>query len=74
MAVHPNSLANLRNDVGGNKPRYSSKKQRRHITVTNEGWEQAKSLIKENLGISVSEAIELIGRGEYQIIKTKADS
>ena len=73
MAVHPNSLANLRNDVGGGVPRYESKKKRRHLSVTDFGWQEAKKTIKSDLGVSVSEAIELIGRGEYRIIKTKAD-
>jgi hypothetical protein len=74
MAMHPNSLANLKTNVGGNKPRYESKKKRRHLTVTTEGWEQAKAIIEEKLGLSVSEAIELIGRGECEIKRLKAKS
>ena len=74
MSVHPNSLANLRSDFGGSLPRYESKKKRRHLSVTDFGWQEAKKAIESDLGVSVSEAIELIGRGEYQIIKTKADS
>lgn len=68
MVVKPNSLVNL-NYTGGTKPRYEAKKKRRHLSVTDIGWSAAKKNIKSTLGVSVSEAIELIGRGEYELVK-----
>ena len=68
MKVHPNSLANLELS-NGSTPRYEEVKKRRHITVTNPAWDAAKQSIKEELKISVSEAIELIGRGELKLVR-----
>ena len=69
MPVHPNSLANLRPGTSGTKPRYEERKKKRNLTVTDTAWCNAKESIKQTLGVSVSEAIELIGRGEFKIIK-----
>lgn len=58
---HPNSLANLKHD-GRPLKRGSAKKSRR-LSVTNEGWEGCQKLSSE-IGLSVSEIIESLGRGE----------
>ena len=68
MSLHPNSLANLE-FKNGSEPRYSEPKKRRHITVTNSGWDNAKSNLKAELNLSVSETVELIGRGKLKVVK-----
>lgn len=64
--THPNSLANLKHD-GRPLKRGSAKKPRR-LSVTNEGWEGCQQLSTE-IGLSVSEILECIGRGELIISK-----
>jgi len=63
---HPNSLANLKHD-GRPLKRGSTKKSRR-LSVTNEGWEGCQKLCTE-IGISVSEVVESLGRGELILSK-----
>ena len=66
MAVHPNSLANLQS---GSNPAYAHPKKRRHITVTDPGWQKAKAIAKEQFGLSFSELVEQIGRGNIKLSK-----
>ena len=70
--MHPNSLANLKAGGGGNKPRYEEKKQRRHITVSTPGWEEAKAIAKEKFGLSISELVEQIGRGKFEVVEVSS--
>lgn len=62
---HPNSLKNLK--LGGNKLRYEQPKKRRSISLTDEGWDKCRQLTKENFGLSVSEFMEQLGRGEIDL-------
>lgn len=68
---HPNSLANLKHD-GRPLKRGSAKKSRR-LSVTNEGWEGCQKLSSE-IGLSVSEIIESLGRGELILSRPIARS
>ena len=63
---HPNSLANLKHD-GRPLKRGSAKKPRR-LSVTNEGWEGCQQLSLE-IGLSISEILESLGRGELILSK-----
>ncbi len=62
---HPNSLKNLK--LGGNKLRYEQPKKRRCISLTDEGWDKCRQLIKQNFDLSVSEFMEQLGRGEIDL-------
>lgn len=64
--THPNSLANLKHD--GRPLKRGSAKKTRRLSVTNEGWEGCQKLSTE-LGLSVSEILESLGRGEFIISK-----
>ena len=66
---HPNSLANL-NYRGGRPKSFGAKKKQRTLTVTEEGWEGLKPLIEELECKSVSDFLELAGRGLLEIKKT----
>lgn len=67
MTINPISLQNLTNH--GSVPRYEEEKKRRQLSVTDSGWDAAKAIAKETLGLSVSEMLEKIGRGELKVIK-----
>ena len=69
MAVHQNSLANLKPNRSGSKPKYGEPKKKRTITVTDEGWDRVRQLMKGEYGMSLSEAIEQLARGEYMLVK-----
>ncbi len=62
---HPNSLENLKKR--GNKAKYNQPKRQRSVSLTDEGWSLCKNEIKTALGLSVSEFLEQIGRGEIKI-------
>lgn len=62
---HPNSLQNLK--LGGNKLRYEQPKKRRSISLTDDGWEMCRQLSKQNFGLSVSEFMEQLARGEIDL-------
>ncbi|GAB4551289.1 MAG: hypothetical protein Tsb0014_45580 [Pleurocapsa sp.] len=62
---HPNSLKNLQ--LGGNKIKYDQPKKQRSVSLTDEGWSKCRAEIKSALGITVSEFLEQIGRGEIKI-------
>ena len=68
-AVNPISLKNLNRK--GTKPRYDEPKKPRRLTVTDSGWQQAKAIAKRDLGLSVSELVERIGRGELIVAVAK---
>ena len=69
MAVHPNSLANLRPNRSGTKPKYEELKKNRVVTVTDKGWAGARAIALEQYDSSISQIVELIGRGEYKLVK-----
>ncbi len=66
---HPNSLQNLK--LGGNKAKYDQPKKRRNISLTDESWEKCRKLVKQNFGLSVSEFMEQLIRGEIDLDKLK---
>ena len=74
MAIHQNSLANLKPNRSGSKPKYGELKKKRQISVTDPGWKEAKAVVKQQYGLSISEAIELIGRGKYALIEIDSPS
>ena len=69
--THPNSLANLKHD--GRPLKRGSAKKTRRLSITNEGWEGCQQLSTE-LGLSVSEILESLGRGEFIISKPLTNS
>jgi Na+-translocating ferredoxin:NAD+ oxidoreductase RnfC subunit len=65
--THENSLKNL---IHVGRPLdYGEPKKDRHVSVTPESWNKAKSLI-DSMGMSVSEFLEELGRGRITIMKT----
>lgn len=60
--IHPNSRANLKHE--GRPLKRGSTKKHRRLSVTEEGWEGCQEL-SQYLGISVSEILESLGRGEF---------
>lgn len=69
---HPASLSNLNKD--GAKPRYEQRKKSHQVLVTPDGWEGLRTLACE-YGLSISELVELIGRGELAVSSShKEDS
>ena len=63
---HPHSQANLTYHEG--RPlAFGAQKKKRNLTVTEEGWEGLKSIIKEVGCSSVSEFLEKVGRGQVKI-------
>ena len=67
MSIHPNSLANLRPNRKGSKPKYKDLKKQRSVTLTETGWSAVKNIAKEKYGLSVSELLEQIGRGNISL-------
>lgn len=63
---NPNSRANLTGEGAGRKPAYDTPKKTREVSVTDEGWKGCQAIAKE-LGISVSELLERLGRGHLAI-------
>jgi hypothetical protein len=59
--AHPNSLANLQHE--GRPLKRGEAKKHRRLSVTDEGWQGCVEL-SQQLGISVSEILESLGRGE----------
>ena len=60
--THPNSLANLKHE--GRPLKRGSAKKHRRLSITDEGWQGCQELSSE-LGMSVSEILESVGRGEF---------
>ena len=63
---HPNSLANL-NKTDGRPKQYESKKERKNISVTPEGWEGIGKLAEQYGCSNKSEFIEKLGRGLIEL-------
>ena len=71
---NPNSLANLKLGYGGRNKAYGSEnKKRRHLTVTDTGWEGAQVFIKQYGCKTVSEFLEKAGRGQLDLRKEELD-
>lgn len=68
MAVHPKSLLNLK---PGSDTSYKEPKRQRSITVTDTGWLAIKEKARQELGLSVSEVVELLGRGKFKLVKVE---
>lgn len=60
--VHPNSIANLKHE--GRPLKRGSTKRHRRLSVTDEGWQGCQEL-SDQLGMSISEILESLGRGEF---------
>jgi predicted DNA-binding ribbon-helix-helix protein len=61
---HPNSQANLA--LGGRPTTYNEAKKNRSVTVTDVGWDGLKAIARA-AGLTASELIERIGRGEIEV-------
>lgn len=59
---NPNSLANL-SKTEGRPQKYSSRKQRKNVSVTPEGWEGIGQLAQQYGCSNKSEFLEKLGRG-----------
>jgi hypothetical protein len=59
--VHPSSLANLKHE--GRPLKRGTAKKHRRLSVTEEGWQGCME-ISDELGMSISEILESLGRGE----------
>lgn len=66
--TNPNSLANLK---PGSTPKFDEPKKPLQLTVTPTGAKAAKA-VAANMGVSLSDLIELIGRGEIELQKKSA--
>ena len=64
--MHPNSLANLKPNRKGSKPKYETAKVRRSLTITEVGWKGFKDLA-DRLEMSASELVEQLGRGNINL-------
>lgn len=62
--IHPNSLANLTRE--GRPLTYEEPKKIRSVSVTSTGWSGLQQTAKA-LGISTSELLEQLGRGDLVI-------
>ena len=47
---------------------YQEPKKRRHLTVTQAGWEEVQA-IAEQYDLSVSEMLERLARGEFELVR-----
>jgi hypothetical protein len=63
---HPNSLSNLTYHQG-RKCDFGQRKKTRGVSMTDEGWENMKSLASEHGCSSVSDFLEKIARGVMKI-------
>ena len=63
---HPNSLANLTYHKG-RKSDYGTRKSKRGVSLTDEGWNGIKSLANEHGCTSVSDFLEKVGRGLVEV-------
>ncbi|MBW4489177.1 MAG: hypothetical protein KME12_15415 [Trichocoleus desertorum ATA4-8-CV12] len=62
--IHPKSLANLTHM--GRPPIHGEAKQGRKVRVTRVGWSGLQA-IAARLGLSVSELLEQLGRGQFEV-------
>jgi hypothetical protein len=63
---HPNSLSNLTYHQG-RKTDFEQRKKTRGVSLTDEGWENMKSLAREHGCSSVSDFLEKIARGIMEV-------
>ncbi|MCT7964355.1 hypothetical protein NG791_27125 [Laspinema sp. D1] len=63
--LHPNSLKNLTYHEGRPK-KWGEQKKTRKLTVTETGWEGVVEIAQEQ-GHSVSELLEMLGRGQLSL-------
>ncbi len=63
---HPKSRANLTYHEG-RPAAFGSRKKTRSITVTEEGWEGAQTIVRDLGCSSVSEFMEKLGRGQIKV-------
>ena len=61
------SLQNLNRE--GTKPIYGDRKKPRNLSITAFAWEEIKRIAKEDFGLSVSEVVERIGRGDLVVFE-----
>jgi hypothetical protein len=66
--INPQSLSNLTRD--GRPQKYDEPKKDKRLTITETGWNGAKTLI-ESMGMSVSEFMEQLGRGQITVMRTQ---
>jgi hypothetical protein len=66
--THPNSLQNLTHE--GRPLEYNEPKKTRRLSVTETGWDSARKLIG-SMGMSVSEFLEQLGRGQVMVIPSQ---
>jgi hypothetical protein len=66
--THKNSLSNLTHE--GRPLEYAEPKKTRRLSVTESGWVRARSLIG-SMGMSVSEFLEELGRGQVTVVRTQ---
>lgn len=59
-------MANLQ---PSSNPTYADPKKRRHIMVTDPGWQKAKAIAKEKFGLSISELVEQTERITFEVIE-----
>ena len=66
---HPNTLTSLKQSArnGGRPCQFNARKKTRSITMTDEGWEGVKLAAKEYGCKTLSEFLEMLGRGEVKI-------
>jgi len=67
VGQHPNSIANLTYH-GGRPAAYGETKKRHELTVTQEGWDGMKEVVKEAGCSSVSDLVEKLGRGQLRVV------
>lgn len=67
--IHPNSLANLSRE--GRPLAYDEPKRIRSVSVTSKGWTGLQETA-QSMGLSTSELLEQLGRGDLMILPAEA--
>lgn len=67
--IHPNSLANLSRE--GRPLAYDEPKRIRSVSVTSTGWTGLQETA-QSMGLSTSELLEQLGRGDLMILPAEA--
>ena len=66
--INPNSLNNLKpGESPGRSMMYDAPKTKHTVTLTPDGWDGVR-VVAENQGVSVSEFLEQIGRGQLAVL------
>lgn len=69
--ISAKSLGNLKpGESPGRGLMYDTRKIQHTVTVTSDGWDGVK-VVAENQGVSVSEFLEKIGRGQLAVLDTE---